>query len=268
MRKLQQHAVLITVLFALAVTLISVSYVFFELYNLNKQQHIDKIFAKQSVITQIYRDHQQKQSSQVMLEANLAVYNLIIEKEKYKIDMILNNGEILKSDGFKNIDKTILLGDRGIFTTDVVIELRASMLELHRKIYFYIQTPDGSILIQDEELKPYMPWNILYFYAIVVIIIFISFFVILQKLSPLIILRRKIAQYGDGDLSISFKVNGCDEIALVANELEATKGKINTILESRTLFLRNLMHELKTPIAKGTIATQMLKTDKQRDRFS
>ncbi len=28
------------------------------------------------------------------------------------------------------------------------------------------------------------------------------------------------------------------------------------------------MHELKHPIAKGTIATQMLKTDKQRDRFS
>ena len=28
------------------------------------------------------------------------------------------------------------------------------------------------------------------------------------------------------------------------------------------------MHELKTPIAKGTIATQMLESQKQRDRFS
>jgi two-component system OmpR family sensor kinase len=226
------------------------------------------MFAKHTVINQIYRDHKQKQSSEVMLEANLAVYKLLIEKDKNRVDVILNNGRVLKSDGFKNVDKTIMFDNRRILETDIITELRASMIELHRKIYFYIQTPRGSILIQDEELKPYMPWHILYFYSIVVFVIIISYFIILNKLRPLIRLRRKIAQYGDGNLDISFKINGSDEIALVANELEATKEKINTILESRTLFLRNIMHELKTPIAKGTIATQMLKTDKQRNRFS
>jgi two-component system OmpR family sensor kinase len=63
-------------------------------------------------------------------------------------------------------------------------------------------------------------------------------------------------------------MKGNDEIASIANELEATKDKINSIMESRTLFLRNIMHELKTPITKGTIATQMLDSDKRRDRFS
>jgi len=63
-------------------------------------------------------------------------------------------------------------------------------------------------------------------------------------------------------------MNGSDEIAMISNELEATRGKISTILESRTLFLRNIMHELKTPIAKGTIATQMLDSQKQKDRFA
>jgi len=38
-------------------------------------------------------------------------------------------------------------------------------------------------------------------------------------------------------------------------------------MESRTLFLRNIMHELKTPITKGRILSQMVKEDKQRDRF-
>jgi two-component system OmpR family sensor kinase len=68
-------------------------------------------------------------------------------------------------------------------------------------------------------------------------------------------------------MKISFKTKSCDEIGLVSNELESARRKINTILESRTLFLRNLMHELKTPIAKGTIATQMLESKKQKDRF-
>ncbi len=69
-------------------------------------------------------------------------------------------------------------------------------------------------------------------------------------------------------MNISFKTSGSDEIALVSNELEFAREKINSLLDSRTLFLRNIMHELKTPIAKGTIATQMLPTVKQKDRFS
>jgi two-component system OmpR family sensor kinase len=91
---------------------------------------------------------------------------------------------------------------------------------------------------------------------------------ILQKLKPLIRLRRKIELFGNGNMNISFRTKSCDEIGSVSNELEATRQKINTLLESRTLFLRNIMHELKTPIAKGTIATQMLESKKQRDRFS
>ena len=267
-KSIRQHAVLITVLFALAVTIASVTYVFIEFFKINKKQYIDNIFAKHSVITQIYRDHKQKNSSEVMLEANLAVYKLLIEKEKYIIDMVLNHGNILKSDGFKNIDKTMKIDNKGFFTSVVITDLKASMIESSGNIYFYLQTPSSSILIKDEELKSYRPWNLLYSYATIVFVIFMSFFLILQKLRPLILLRRKIAQYGDGDLSISFKVKGSDEIALVSNELEATKEKINTILDSRTLFLRNLMHELKTPIAKGTIATQMLSSDKQRNRFT
>jgi len=265
---IKQHAVLITVLFALGVTVVSVSYVFIEFYKINKTQYIENIFAKHSVITQIYQDHKQKKSSEVMLEANLAVYKLIIEKKRYTIDNVLKNGHILKSDGFENIDKTMKFDNKGFLASIIISNLKATMIELAGHIYFYIQTPELSILMKDEELQPYRPWTILYSYATIVFVILISFFLILQKLRPLILLRRKIADFGDGDLSISFKVNGSDEIALISNELEATKEKINTILESRTLFLRNLMHELKTPIAKGTIATQMLSSEKQKNRFT
>jgi two-component system OmpR family sensor kinase len=141
------------------------------------------------------------------------------------------------------------------------------MLERKRDIFFFMQTPSSSILIQDEELEPYSDWSVLYTYTTILAIIAISYFLILHKLRPLIRLRRKIASFGDGNMKISFKTKSCDEIGLVSNELESARRKINTILESRTLFLRNLMHELKTPIAKGTIATQMLDSEKQKDRF-
>jgi len=264
---MQKHAVLITVLFALVVTLFSVSAVFWEFYKLNKQQYINHIFTKYSIITQVYRAHQQQQSSMIMLEANLAVYKLQIQKDKKESKNIIKNAKLLKREGFKNINTAFKLSNRGLYTQNFATDMQVSMIEYRKKIYFYIQTMTGAILIQDEELKPYRSWNVFYAYTSIIAIIIISFILILQKLRPLIRLRRKIALFGDGDMNISFKTSSCDEIGLVSNELESTREKINTILDSRTLFLRNLMHELKTPIAKGTIVTQMLDSQKHRDRF-
>ncbi|MCF6331211.1 MAG: ArsS family sensor histidine kinase [Sulfurimonas sp.] len=265
---MQRHAVLITVLFALVVSLISISIVFWEFYKLNKEQYINHIFAKHAIVTQIFKQHQpqHQNTSTVMLEANLAVYKFTIV-DKLKIQEIYKNGKLLKQKGSKSVDNQLMMTPKGFYTKQVVTNLHISMYEYKKRIYFYIHTPNGSALIQDDESIPYKYFSVLYTYATVLLILSISFVLILKKLQPLIRLRRKIAVYGNGNMNISFKMNGEDEIASIANELEATKIKINDLLESRTLFLRNIMHELKTPITKGTIATQMLKTDKQRDRF-
>ncbi len=265
---MKKHAVLLTVLFALVVTLVSVSAIFWEFYKLNKQQHIDHIFTKHSVITQIYRDHQQKKNSEIMLEANLAVYKLQTMKSKSEQAKILRNGKVLKHEGSKSINSAVMLSQKGLYTKNTISNLTAIMLNYKKNIYFYIQTPTGSIMIYDEKLKPYSGLNVLYAYGAIFTIITMSFMLILQKLRPLIKLRRKVALFGNGNLNISFKTNSSDEIGLVSNNLESAREKIQNLLESRTLFLRNIMHELKTPIAKGTIATQMLDTQKQRDRFS
>ena len=265
---MKKHAVLITVLVALAVSLASVSAVFWEFYKLNKEQYINHIFTKYTVITQIYREHQQRQSSEIMLEANLAVYDLEVIKEKQKHETILHKSKVLKKEGFKSFNTSLMINEKGLYTKNTVSNLRATMLQYKRKIYFYIETPNGEILIQDNDLKPYSYINILYTYATIFLIISLSFILVLQKLRPLIRLRKKIALYGEGNMNISFKTRSEDEIGSVANEIEKARQKINNMLESRTLFLRNLMHELKTPIAKGTIATQMLDSQKQRDRFS
>ncbi|WP_226962154.1 ArsS family sensor histidine kinase [Sulfurimonas marina] len=265
---MKRNAVLITILFALSVSLISVSAIFWEFYKLNKQQYIDHIFTKYSVIAQIYREHMQRSSSEIMLEANLAVYDLFIIKDKKEKKDILEKSKLLKKEGFKSFGTSLMLNKNGLFTKNTVTNLEASMLKHQKQIYFYIESPDSEVLIKDERLHPYSYLNILYFYSMVFIIISLSFVLVMQKLRPLIRLRKKIALYGNGDMEISFKTKNIDEIGSVANELENTREKINTILESRTLFLRNLMHELKTPIAKGTIVTQMLSEQKQRDRFT
>ena len=265
---MKKRAVLITVLFALVVTLVSVSAVFWEFYKLNKQRYISHIFAKHLTITQIYRQHKEDLTSQIMLEANLAVYKFVLEKDATRQKTIINNSIVLKTRDFKHVDASVKMTNKGFITQKVITDLTVDMLEFNNKIYFYFTSPTRQVMILDEELKPYKYYSVAYSYLTIIFIITISFVLILVRLRPLIRLRKKIARYGDGNMNISFATNGSDEIALISNELESTRMKINNILESRTLFLRNIMHELKTPIAKGTIATQMLKTPKQRDRFT
>jgi two-component system OmpR family sensor kinase len=265
---LKKHAVLITVLFALFITLSSVSAIFWAFYKLNKQQYIDHIFTKYSVIVQIYKEHQQSRTSDIMLEANLAVYHLEIVKEKKEKKEILKDAKLLKEKGFKSVRSSVMLSYEGLYKKNTVTQLKAKMLEYDKEIYFKIIAPDGYILIKDENLQPYTSLNILYAYSTIISIITLSFMLILRKLRPLILLRRKIARFSAGNMNVSFKTSSTDEIGLVANEIEAARQQISDLLESRTLFLRNIMHELKTPIAKGTIATQMLDSQKQRDRFT
>jgi two-component system OmpR family sensor kinase len=155
----------------------------------------------------------------------------------------------------------------GFYTKKIIQDMKVAMIKYKREIFFYIETPAGAILIRDYKLQPYKIWPILYAYASVFAIISFSFFLILRKLRPLILLRKKIERFAKGDMQVSFKTKLEDEIGLIANALEDAKNKINNILEARTLFLRNIMHELKTPIAKGRLVSAMLDNDKQKSRF-
>ena len=265
---MRSHAVLLTVLFVFSVTLVSISAVFVEFYKLNKQQYIDHIFTKYAVIIQIYKENQQRKNSELMLEANLAVYKLSLIRDKEEENKILSCAKILKSEGIKSFKSTLMLGPKGLYTRKSVGKLNAAMLEDKSVIYFQIKTPVGNILIKDGDLKPYNYVNLLYSYSVIFTIIVLSFILILQRLRPLIRLRKKIALFANGNMQVSFETKNSDEIGLVANELESARLRIDNLLNSRTLFLRNLMHELKTPIAKGTIATQMLGSEKQKNRFS
>lgn len=265
---MKRNAVLLTVLMALIVTLLSVSYTFWEFYKINRNQYINNIFTKYSVITRLFREHRQSRSPVAMLEANLAVYDLDLIKDEDEVRRISKQAKLLKREGFQAVNEEFFFNRHGVYSQKMVEDMRASMLQLKSTIYFLIESDENGVLLRDNVLTPYREWNLLYAYIVIVSMIVITFIMILQRIRPLRLLQRRIAAFGAGNMNVSFAMRGEDEIALVANELEDTRKKIQALMESRTLFLRNIMHELKTPIAKGRIASQMLDSDKQRTRFN
>lgn len=264
---MKRHAVLLTILFALFVSIVSVSLVFWEFYKLNKKQYIEHMFTKYALITQIYREYEQNPSSPATLEANLAVYNLELLRDKKKIASILAHANVLKTKSFETLNESVMFRGGGFYRKKIIERVDVAMLEYKGTIYFYIKTPVGIVMIRDNKLQPYKAWPVIYAYVSVFVIITFSFFMILVKLRPLIVLRKRIERFAGGDLDVTFGTRREDEIGLIANALEDARSKIKSMLEARTLFLRNIMHELKTPIAKGRLATAMLKDEKQQKRF-
>ena len=260
---LKRNAVLLTVLFALSVTVASVSYTFYQLYETNRAKHTDNLFSKYSLISQIYNSFLLKQISLPILEANLAVYDLyVVHDGEYK--QIIQQAIVLKEEG-NAVSESISFD--APYNDLIVTQVQAKMLQFEGKIYFWIQSNHHAVLLEDRKMQGYTPVNLLYAYGTILLILLFSFGLIVIRIAPLRRLRRQIARFGEGDMGVRFHAEGEDEIALISNELETAQNKIRSLIESRTLFLRNIMHELKTPIAKGRIVTTMIEDEKQRGRF-
>lgn len=103
---------------------------------------------------------------------------------------------------------------------------------------------------------------------IIALVIFISMYIsILRSISPLKELSLKIREFAGGNMQIDCKSNQDDEIAEVANEFNEAVKKISALMNSRQLFLRTIMHELKTPIGKGRIVSEMIEDPKAKKRL-
>lgn len=80
-----------------------------------------------------------------------------------------------------------------------------------------------------------------------------------RNLLPLKQLYEQIQLYGEGkEMSSALSLTkGKDEIALISNALFDALEKQRRFKSSRELFLRNMMHELKTPITKGKLIVEL-----------
>jgi len=88
-----------------------------------------------------------------------------------------------------------------------------------------------------------------------------------KSLKPLKSLHQSIQQVAKGDLSISFQSKKNDEIAQVSNAFDKALRKIEALINSRQLFLRTIMHELKTPIGKGKLLNEFLEDSRQKESY-
>lgn len=132
--------------------------------------------------------------------------------------------------------------------------------------YLHITAPDFRVMFKDVSVHKINTF--VYIVFVVLFILLLTMYAwLIKSLQPLHDLKAKIARFSQGDFEIDCASDKKDEIAEVANEFDNAVKKIALLLHSRQLFLRTVMHELKTPLAKGRIVSELIDDKKQKNRI-
>ena len=132
---------------------------------------------------------------------------------------------------------------------------------LDKNHYIYIKAPDKDIVLKDNSrLSDDTDIVVIAYFAIVLIFIFL-YFSIINKLKPLKLLKERAKSFGNENFDLDISTSNEDEISELANEFELSAKKLKNLKESRNIFIRNIMHELKTPITKGKILVHLPATE-------
>lgn len=125
--------------------------------------------------------------------------------------------------------------------------------------------PFSAIVLQD--LKEYSSWNIWGIFVAIDLLILLFFGYLLRKLTPLHRLKDAIVSFKEGDTHLKVPIDGKDEISQITREFNLVLEKIAAMKEARALFLRNILHELKTPIMKGALTADCISESAEQERL-
>jgi len=143
------------------------------------------------------------------------------------------------------------------------------VLKLNDNNYLYIKKKKKTILIRDNSTESIgSQIYIILVFAIVIITIILMYLITLRKLMPLRILKDKVKTLGDENFDFECcNSNSKDEVSLLGMEFKQTALKLKSIKEARNVFIRNIMHELKTPITKGNFLTQLEQNKENNEKL-
>ena len=197
----------------------------------------------------------------------------LINQEYHRVGFTQTLDDMLHDMGFeivqgKQIDKILLSDEIELLVKRKIQHLFIYMFKGKKNNYIHIQAPFDEYLLIDKNIpQDHYSWiTKLIFISIIFVFVFISF-TIFRKLYPLNELKEKVEHFGSEDIEFkNININGKDEVSLLAHEFKLRSDKIKKLKDSRNVFIRNIMHELKTPITKGRFLLELPQNEENRTK--
>jgi two-component system OmpR family sensor kinase len=135
---------------------------------------------------------------------------------------------------------------------------KVRVFKTQQHYYIFVERFDYDLMLLDKHPQDYIYELLLTIAMILGILLLFMYVMVLRKLYPLKKLHRQIEQFAAGDLDVKIDEVGNDEIGKIARSFDKAIRHIKQLMSSKNLFMRNIMHELKTPITKGRIIVETI----------
>ncbi|WP_331774826.1 ArsS family sensor histidine kinase [Sulfurospirillum sp. 1612] len=129
----------------------------------------------------------------------------------------------------------------------------------------HLRTFQNPLILEDMEQFSYGRFIILS--GLINVLMLLFFWVVLNKLLNLKNLKQAIMRIEETNHFNPIVLNSADELGDIAHEFNQAMEKIHLLKEARTFFLRNILHELKTPIMMGKIVSNSLEESKKKQQL-
>ncbi len=226
----------IRIVFGIALFAITLAFLYFT--NLNKQKYEIAQHQRYNIIAESFLQNLTVFPSQEELNSLYLQFSVeeILEREtKLKI---INNAKLeLQKDSFIGRLRVFKDGD---------------------DFYIYVQRLSYNLMLKDLKPKPYSFVVASIIYVVFLIIFYALYIILRKKILPLKHLHRQIEEFSQGNLDIKIDIQSNDEIGKIAKTFSGALELIRNQSKSKNLFMRNMMHELRTPITKGMIIAETM----------
>ena len=199
---------------------------------------------------------------------------LVQEKYQTIIDDILKNIEnknyintILSKNNLKILKELPNSANQIIYSQDYTF----GKIEILKEIFdneflIKINYLDEEYILKTPDEENLNEKNILNFLVFLdIFVLFLIFLYILTLLSPLKKITKQITNFANGELSSRININSKDEIGILANTFNNMATSLENSIKTREELLRDIGHELRTPIAKGKFAIEKIDDFSQKE---
>jgi two-component system OmpR family sensor kinase len=163
----------------------------------------------------------------------------------------------VEKEQIKNVKEQIQKKGKTLFTGGTKAG-KVRVYEIDGTHYINVQRMSYNLMLLNNTKKNYYFEIAVASGIFLILLLLLLYLAVLKKLYPLKKLHRQIQRFAQGDMNTRISYEHDDEIGKIAKSFNDAIVHINQLSSSKNLFMRNMMHELKTPITKGRIVVEML----------
>ncbi|MFA7083104.1 MAG: ArsS family sensor histidine kinase [Arcobacteraceae bacterium] len=178
-----------------------------------------------------------------------------------KIEELLNKYKLKPITDETNNNNTVLYYKKHTFG---FVSIQKKSFE--DEFILHINFLDEHLILKtpnEQNVNEQLQLNILIFLDTAML--FVIFLYILKLLSPLKEITKKIESFSKGELSARIDIHSNDEIGTLSKTFNTMAQTLENLIKTREDLLRDIGHELRTPIAKGKFAIEKIDDFSQKE---